>query len=184
VSEVTVIGELLNGDEERDAIHVAVAPVVAGERLYPGQHIGLSAPGVAASTADKLIGVVDAFLKHPVLPGERCWMFLYPYTITSLRHRWTHPDFETAPEPEAQADNLVSFSASEKWLRAFAERCDITYRVLMDGAKDWLEHHEYLNQGETLEGIRVPDEFWEHYEKVSGKAVDEDKKESFFTCSC
>ena len=36
------LGQLIeDGDRRRDAIHVAVAPVTAAERLAPGQHVGL-----------------------------------------------------------------------------------------------------------------------------------------------
>lgn len=76
----------------RDAIHIAMAPVVAAERLQPGQHIGLLDDGRACAS-DKPIGIVDPFLVDAVLPGHRLWLFLYPGTVTSLRHDWTHPAF-------------------------------------------------------------------------------------------
>ncbi len=39
------LGSLINGPKVRDAIHVAVAPVVATEKLMPGQHIGFAQEG-------------------------------------------------------------------------------------------------------------------------------------------
>ena len=82
--------------EARDAIHLAVEPVIAGEKLFPGQDIGLmhTPQGYCAVTrADKNLGIVDPFLKNPVMPGERFWLVVYPRQIRSLRHVWEHPDF-------------------------------------------------------------------------------------------
>jgi hypothetical protein len=92
------LGSLIeDGDRRRDAIHIAVAPVTAAERLLPGQHVGLVAGdtehvGAMASPAG-CIGIVDPFLRQAVEEGQRFWLFLYPNTITSLRHYWTHPEF-------------------------------------------------------------------------------------------
>ena len=36
------LGELITGTFFRDAIHIAVAPVIANEELQPGQHIGFT----------------------------------------------------------------------------------------------------------------------------------------------
>lgn len=90
------VGNLIDtNDARRDAIHVAVAPVEAAEDLLPGQHVGLVA-GRASAEAES-IGVVDPFLTSPVLKGQRFWLFLYPNTVTSLRHVWTHPAFAVVP---------------------------------------------------------------------------------------
>jgi hypothetical protein len=93
------LGQLINnGDRRRDAIHIAVAPVTAAKRLSPGWHVGLIEPGnlelVAPSESN--IGVVDPFLTQDVEPGQRFWLFLYPGTITGLRHVWSHPAFTAA----------------------------------------------------------------------------------------
>jgi hypothetical protein len=86
------LGATPGEDARRDAVHVAVAPMVAAERLLPGQHVGLLEDG-RAGVAEELIGIVDPFLTEAVRPGQRFWLFLYPETITSLRHVWTHPAF-------------------------------------------------------------------------------------------
>ena len=93
------LGQLIEeGDRSRDASHIAVAPVTAAHRLSPGEHVGLVEEGnleLVGTSANK-IGIVDPFLKQAVEPGQRFWMFLYPGTITGLRHVWTHPTFSAA----------------------------------------------------------------------------------------
>src|SRR5688572_10378765 len=86
-----------DGDRRRDAIHIAVAPVTAAERLLPGQHVGLVRGDTehvgALESPASCVGIVDPFLKQAVEQGQRFWLFLYPNTVTSLRHYWTHPAF-------------------------------------------------------------------------------------------
>lgn len=84
--------------EARDAIHLAVEPVEAGEELKPGEDIGIGDDGKAygsdmANHGFKRVGIVDPFLPRNVQPGERFWLVVYPRMISSLRHVWDHPDF-------------------------------------------------------------------------------------------
>lgn len=96
------VGSLAGEDARRDAIHVAVAPVVAAGPLDPGDHVWLDDHGEATKgdgrRSASTIGVVDPFLDSVVLKGERFWVCLYPGTVTSLRHVWSHPAF-TAKVP-------------------------------------------------------------------------------------
>ncbi len=86
------LGTILDDDTRRDAVHIAVAPVIAGERLLPGQRIGI-VEGVAYRDVRVDVGIVDPFLRKPIGEGQRFYIWLYPQTITSLRHVWSHPDF-------------------------------------------------------------------------------------------
>ena len=181
------LGVLLKGDEPRDAIHVAIAPVVAAQILTPGEHVGLvlddeSEPFRVGRVPDK-IGIVDPYLKEAVMPHQRFWLFLYPQTITSLRHDWTHPAFVKAAQQSASVDDPVA--ASKRWIENFAVELDQTYNRLMSAAALWVEAEDYTHDNsETYKSHydKFP-EFWKHYEVVTGTKV-KDKESSFFTCSC
>lgn len=64
----------------------------------------------------------------------------------------------------------------------------MNYRVLMEAAKAYIDHGDYLTQyghmnwQETFSSTR----FWPHYEIITGVSVDDDKKGewSFVGCSC
>ncbi len=74
------LGTNPNPDSGRDAVHIAIIPMLATKRLDPGERLAN--------------GLVDPFLTVPVEPGQWFWLLLYPNTVTSLRHIWTHPAFE------------------------------------------------------------------------------------------
>lgn len=84
----------------RDCVHIAIAPCVAGEALKPGDHVGVMPDG-SVHRGLPPVGVVDPFRLTGVAKGERCWVCLYPGSIRSLRHVWTHPAFK--PRPPAVA---------------------------------------------------------------------------------
>ncbi len=172
------IGRIIESQQECDAIHIAVAPVVAGERLAPGQHVGFTGTNTVGHTKE-LIGIIDPFLPSAVFKGDRIWMFLYPNTITSLRHEWTHPSFS--------ASNGVKngcASSSELWLRGFALTAEISYEELLEGAWNYLTNGEYLCEGGKWESFSTPDEFWPHYEIVTGTTVPAEQRGNFFSCTC
>lgn len=178
------LGELIDETQQRDAIHIAIAPVVAadGEKLYPGQDIGFVQTGDTSrvGAVSRPIGIVDPFLKRPVYQGDRFWMFLYPQTITSLRHDWTHPAF--SPH---QASTLTNEQArSQQWIEDYAGKIGVVPSELIANAKDWVKHEEFWSQGDRFEGLDLPTEFWSHYENVTGEKVPSDKRQSFFSCAC
>lgn len=172
------IGQLIIEKQERDAIHVAVAPVVAKEKLFAGQDIGFVDDSfISAGAVKPFVGIVDPFLKQPVFPGQEFWMFIYPNTITSLRHEWTHPLFKPA-----ETENLVSKSVD--WVTEFAKSEYLTYEEILIAATNYLNSGDYLCDGGKWEGSSVPDEFWEHYGSITGRKTNEDERGSFFSCSC
>ncbi|AFC21951.1 hypothetical protein GAP32_492 [Cronobacter phage vB_CsaM_GAP32] len=104
-------------EEKRDAIHLGVEPVVAGEDIAVGANIGIDKDGFAYATdyrTDiKPVGISDPFLKERIQKGESFWLVVYPRQITSLRHCWEHPDFDNTEEPkvldisEISSDDLM-----------------------------------------------------------------------------
>lgn len=176
------IGKILTGSEDRDAVHFAIAPMEAAERLYPGQHVGTDGHGRIAGSQPH-IGVVDPFLRHPVLAGERCWMMLYPNSITELRHAWTHPAFPSKASG--------SPSESERYLRGYAERAGLGYERLLEGAKSFVrgggDHEDGIRYHTDLESFFYDEraEFWAAFQAVTGMSVPEEMKDrQIFWCAC
>lgn len=93
--ETPKLGYLIeDGETRRDAIHIAVAPVEATCDLNPGQPIGLlEGSREQVGPTNNPIGIVDPFLKGKIKAGQRFWLFLYPNTVTGMRHYWKHPAF-------------------------------------------------------------------------------------------
>jgi len=171
----TTIGKLADDGAGRDAIHVAVAPMIATERLWPGQHVGVI--GDRAGVREPFVGIVDPFLAGAVQEGQRFWLFLYPNTVTLLRHQWTHPAFSDAAPAQ---------SSSEAWLRLHAEAIGLSYGRLIELANEWLQYGEYHTLSYDTPDVVYEDneKFWTHFEVVTGKKVDADKRQTFISCSC
>lgn len=191
MDKVPKLGNLITEEQHRDAVHIAVAPVTAGMEMYPGEHVGFADTGDAytvVTNAKKLIGIVDPFLSEKcVYPGERFYMFLYPNTITSLRHDWTHPAFQKEDELASMEPTFYKLKGAveeEKWISDFAEGIGSDYDEIMEAAEAYLKTGEYLSRGGTFEGYSIPDEFWDKYEIIKRKRVEENDRGTFLSCSC
>lgn len=179
------VGVVPDADAERDAIHCAIMPMIAGQILQPGEHVGIiedwdndSGERRVGRVPEK-IGIVDPFLTEPVLPGSRFWLFLYPRTVVGMRHHWVHPAFDQVPAAKPDP------SEAEVWLRRYADySTPLSFDELIEGADEFVATGEYLIRGGELEGYWVDDEFWRWYEKYRGVRVPEEKKRSFFSCAC
>ncbi len=92
---------------KRDAVHIAVAPVVAGQMLAPGVRVRLDSTTKVAihsiGNDPTCVGIVDPFLQNYVHEGQTFWLFLLPNTITGLRHMWSHPAFSTSILPSKES---------------------------------------------------------------------------------
>lgn len=187
MDKVPQLGHLIFDDQHRDAVHIAVAPVIAGETLTPGQRIGFTNDGDAFTVVGNTptVGIVDPFLhEKAVYKGDRFYMFLLPNTITSLRHDWTHPAFEREAELAAMEPTLnkLRYSAEEAWITEYAREIGSDYDEIMEAAANYQATGDYLVRGGTFEGVYLPDEFWDKYEVVKRTRVT--SRGSFFGCSC
>jgi hypothetical protein len=181
------LGKVLDGKADRDAIHIAIAPVVAVEVLKPGEHIGFVEPGNSvkvgrASTRDNTtaIGIVDPFLSKPVQPGQAFYMCVYPRTTQNLRHDWSHPAF-TAQEVARK----LGANESERWLSNFADSMDVGYAELLDNAVHAIKHQQWDDLCANVD-TDMPEEFWQHIENVIGSPVPESVKTkvTYIPCAC
>ena len=180
--------------DERDAIHIATAAVFATEDLNPGDHVGF-----VTKDNDKMgrseiapLGIVDPFLPKPVKKGERFWVFLYPGTIQSLRHNWSHPSFDV----RQQLIRAIEETPAKKRMKAFAAALsggadwdgnpygDITFEELIDRATCYANGGGHWSEGARFEGQYLYDEFWNDFEELTGLKVPEGDRYSFFSCSC
>lgn len=176
MQNVPNVGRLATPAARRDAIHVAVAPAIAAERLAPGQHVSLGSDGQAIGSGD-LVGIVDPFLATSVESGQTFWLFLYPNTVTSLRHEWTHPAFP--------ADRTIS--DHEMWLRVYAVKMNCydepeeAFRRLIESLKS----RKLLAHGSDLHGLyelHEADELRYHAEQYLGEKIN--WSTFTFSCSC
>lgn len=187
------LGKIIDETAGRDAIHLAVEPVVAGETLGPGMHIGFLDDGTVGRCGTT-VGIVDPFV-NGVAKGERFWLVVYPRQITSLRHVWTHPAFGDEPAKPAKAADKA---ASEAWIRNFIDygNAPRDYDLLINAAIG--DHHKNQDENDGYHYTRgdneylhfngrdacgeIPPEFWDHVEVVTGRKVP--FRPASFSCSC
>jgi len=181
------LGTIIGENEKRDAIHLAVEPVIAGHDLKPGDHIKLVDGKAVKAMPTQGLGIVDPFIDGIVTKGERFWLVVYPRKITSLRHVWSHPEFAEADIAAA----IPNKSASEVWMRAWAvEHMGDDYYG-DSGDTKLSEHSAYalaIEAGHSThigpyESARdyIDNEWWTHWEAITGAIG---KRGEYFSCSC
>lgn len=205
------IGKKLIGGEQRDAIHIAIMPVVCGEdHLSAGDEVGL-VYGTKNVVKRKnsiyghaTLGVIDPFLggdieSGMVRKGDVVWCFLKPGTITGLRHEWTRPDVDDQQPPK---------NGHEEWLRKFADSWNFDYDDMIGVAsqgviKSTFDHipgipgiggHTYDQDWITARGVDLHSReelgedyelFWQHLEGLTGKTFAAEHREKVgWSCSC
>jgi hypothetical protein len=190
------LGQFITGSKEKDAVHIAVIPLVAGERFYPGDRFTCnSGTDVAMRYSGKdYIGVVDPFLSMRVEVGEKFWGFIKPGTVTGMRHEWQHPAFDYISKnkggvvPGVNDTSIkINISESEAWIRDFCDQWNFDYNTLIKEAShpggyivaDGIDLHCAGELGEDH------DLFWKHLENVTGKRFNDEHRQDFgWSCSC
>ena len=113
--DISKIGTiLLQSKIFRDAIHVAVMSVVAGERIKPGQKIGWLSDGEYKYRVGKSanpFGVADPFLSRDVMIGETFLCFINPNDISAFKHDWQHISIP-------YDDNIIDDTNQDDWCRS------------------------------------------------------------------
>lgn len=197
------LGRLIQGAASKDAVHIAVAPVQSRKPLERGQLVkfdyGDPSPydddGYYVVPADKrseALGYVDIYLEKDPEAEERFYVMLFPGTVLSMKHVWTHPLFHGKNLPLAnqaaiaQANAEIARIAEDVYSGNgyYSNPGGLTAADLVSAAKDYVNHGEYWNEGPLFEGVYLDQRFWEHYELATGQLVPEGKRGSFFTCSC
>lgn len=188
MSEVKV-GEVIKGEAHRDAIHVAVLPViVAADYMYPGETCefvyGTTDQIKQANDARKSIGIVDPFLTVTLKKGDRCYLWMKPGTVTGMRHHWQHPAVD---EPKVAED------ISELWLRQFAQHWNFDYDEMVRLAQvpgeyitaNGVDLHSREELSKATDGTLTEDLFWGHLGNVTGKIFNQAHRSSIgWSCSC
>lgn len=192
------LGSLITKQQERDAVHIAVVPLIAGEELTAGEPFRLKIGTVdvalngiyntkSSKHEVKAIGVVDPFLpmgKRWLEPGDRFWGLLYPETVTSMRHHWQHPAFNGAPAP---------MSIHETWLREFADKWNFKFSDLIAAGTgegidpDWRYVTAYGKDLHSADELDTGDEdlFWHHLEAYTGKQFNHEHRSKMgWSCTC
>ena len=202
------LGMIHTREEKRDAIHLAVIPVEAGERLNPGEHLHLLDGKAYRATAysKDAIGIADPFIQGSYYgcseKGQRFWLVIYPRVITSLRHVWTHPSLPDEPGVSAPSGPTTEQKAhSEAWLRQFIANADCPEfdTVVKAATGEYVEGIDGYGRAYKIEDYgygpclffsgrdahsEIPPEFWEHIEIYTGKKIPHGMRAVSFACSC
>lgn len=173
-----MLGEYPKTNDDRDAVHIAIIPMIAGEALQPGDRVR-KVDGEIFKTDDAPIGIVDPFLSGEIRRGKRVWLCLFPNQVIGMRHHWKHAAF--IPKEE-----------SELWLRNFCnDNGSIDFATLIGELNnDIFEDKQFSSDMDedtwSFYGIdasgNIPEEFWLHAENYLGKTFYYRPK--YFSCSC
>lgn len=192
MSEQLGIGKVITSEQHRDAIHVPVMPIILGKGMEPGTRVYIR-DGKAYPSHGFAVGVIDPFLDGWEAEGKQVWLFLFPGSIKTLRHEWTHAGIDSPAKPSPTKEE------SEAWLREFVKTADCpdfddlvaaaTGRNLNTVDEEYYPC-AYSNDGEYLHFSgrdahgEIPPEFWDHVENFMGVKIGTGERATYFSCSC
>ena len=188
MSDQPKLGQLIEGEAHRDAVHVAVVPCIAKTKHYPGDHVNAElhhGDWVVTVGKDNPIGVVDPFLKAPLKHGDHFYLYLYPGSAIGLRHVYRHPvlDHDIIRKETMEALNAPAV----EYIRECAGMIDMTYTDLIEALSKWVDYGEStdvnMNQSIASMDIKWP-KLWAAWGVVTGSAMPRDTKEEPFNCKC
>lgn len=176
------LGELVEELDQRDAVHVAIIAMEAGGYLPVGVGVRLDEkhPGMVFESKwrGNSVGIVDPFLTSGVKPGERCWVLLFPGTVTGMRHVWQHPSF---------VNRLTGTEGDRDWLMSFARKWNFDYDEMIEEAmrgEGRIVAYDRDLHG-SLELGQEHEKFWTHLEALTGQVFSEDHRNGIiWSCSC
>lgn len=92
-------------------------------------------------------------------------------------------------DDESVLDYAEQVNQSKAYIEKIASNLDEEYDDLMNAAEMWVISSKNGGWGEywskpKFESEGIPQEFWKHYEIVTGTEVEDRSKSSFLTCSC
>lgn len=187
------LGKLIDDEKnpKKDAIHVAIIPLIAGQELYRGHKIKLKFNTLdvaldAEYDDENAFGIVDPFLSDYYVPeGKKFYGLLFPGTVTGMRHEWQHPLFN-------QNQIKQDLNEHEAWIRDFCDRWNFDYDELISAATS--ENKDPYGRYVVARGrdLHYKDElgedhdaFWEHLAGLTGKVYNKDHKDGMgWSCTC
>jgi hypothetical protein len=193
---IQTIGSTLKkeGDYERDAIHIAIMPVIVDDDyMAPGSEVKF-VPGskdtvrCVTNYSEQGIGIIDPYINRfngVLRKGDKVWLFLRPNSVTGMRHHWKHPGID---------DQEVITNQSEIWLLNFADRYGMAFDEMVQIAKDGTDNAEGgdcivanavdIHSAEDLDAGDY-DLFWTHMEAFTNMKFDDaHRKRVGWSCTC
>lgn len=185
------VGQLITTPQQRDAIHVAVAPAEAAQRLYVGDFVRLGLDGKALkSKRSEAVGIVDPFLGNDesdrftsVDVGQVFWIFLFPGSITGMRHAWEHPAFDSQPAEAPTARALIK----KRLYAAIVEHAYVEPGEEEQIVQAICTYHDNPERGcMPFDGDQFMNDhqFWNDLQIITGRQFSNEFRGTYFRCAC
>jgi hypothetical protein len=184
------LGQVPFAEAKRDAVHVAVVPATAGQRLFPGQRVFLYAGKAQPENSQfnpRCIGIVDPYRLGPVYPDAKFWLCLLPGSVTGMRHQWSHPLFdeeETPPAIGAAVEATAEFKekmTAKGWLEGFATSHGLSMQELEECVREGVANPEEAGMPFDSWDEEEMEDLWQRCEIYFGVRPPD---RATFRCAC